>query len=871
MVNENFIRELESIVGKSHVSLTSTGIELYSYDASLVKGNPGVVVFPANTEEVSQAVKAAIKAGVDFIPRGFGTNLSGGTISVTEGLVICLSRFNRILEIHPESRYAVVQPGVTNLEVQQALAKVGAFYAPDPASQKVSTLGGNAGENSGGPLCLKYGVTSNHILGMEAVLADGEIVRIGGPALDPPGFDLRGLMVGSEGGLAIITELTLRTLPKTESVITMLAVYDDIQSAAQSVSKIISAGIVPNTLEMMDATVIEAVEANAPCGYPTDAAAVLIIEVEGMIVGLKEQADQIQEICMATNCRSIKTAKNQEERDRLWQGRRGAFGAIARLAPNYLVNDACVPRTRLPEALEQVKEIAERYECRVGNVFHAGDGNLHPLLLFDSRNPKELEQVHKAGWEIMNACVELGGTISGEHGIGREKQPAMHMIFSGDDLNTQRAVKSAFDPNNILNPNKVIPLGKTPGQPLPPGEPTVLKRLGGASGKGVPEAMAAVKAAAASGKSVMAMGAGHFNHYGNLENKDLTPVSTLDMKDIIEYDKANQFITVGTGMSVSELQALLAKENQWLPVRPPGFHADSTIGALAAMGVSGPERMFYGAPRDFALGLQFIDSQGRIISAGGKVVKNVAGYDMTRLMIGSNGTLGLITEVTWRVCTRPELCRSALGTGNLNACSNAALELMNANLFPAFIAAVPKEDPSGKLPDQWELVVGFEGLSMVVEHQVEKCQSLLGRSGLTPGESRDYDLVDGYLKEAFKDLGTSPYGLKAAGITQKMPDMIKEIAPLMPSSWILDFGCARVFAGLDSLGTSDWASTTQKAMAWGGHIQLEKAPEGFRREQDIYGEVARPEWGVMHKIKNAMDPESLFSPGRMPKTGAMNI
>ena len=243
MVNENFIRELETIVGKSNVSVTHTGIELYSYDASLVKGNPGVVVFPANTLEVSQTVKAANKEGIDIVPRGFGTNLSGGTISVTQGLVICLSRFNQILGIFPESRYAVVQPGVTNMEVQQALAGVGAFYAPDPASQKVATLGGNAGENSGGPLCLKYGVTSNHILGMEMVMADGEILRIGGPALDPPGFDLRGLMVGSEGGFAIITELTLRTLPKTESVITMLAVYDDIQAAALSVSKIISAGI----------------------------------------------------------------------------------------------------------------------------------------------------------------------------------------------------------------------------------------------------------------------------------------------------------------------------------------------------------------------------------------------------------------------------------------------------------------------------------------------------------------------------------------------------------------------------------------------------------------------------------------------------
>lgn len=866
MVNENFIRELESIVGKSNVSVTKTGIELYSYDASLIKGNPAIVVFPANTFEVSQVVKAANKEGIDFIPRGFGTNLSGGTISVTEGLVICMSRFNRILDIHPESRYAVVQPGVTNFEVQQALLKVGAFYAPDPASQKVATIGGNAGENSGGPLCLKYGVTSNHILGMEMVLSDGEILRIGGPALDPPGLDLRGLMVGSEGALAITTEFTLRTLPKTESVITMLAVYDDISAAAKSVSKIISAGIVPNTLEMMDATVIEAVEANASCGYPTDAAAVLIIEVEGMIVGLKEQAAKIKEICMSSQCRDIKTAKNQEERDRLWQGRRGAFGAIARLAPNYLVNDACVPRTKLPQALEQVSNIAKKYGCRVGNVFHAGDGNLHPLLLFDSRNPEELDQVHKAGKDIMTACVELGGTISGEHGIGREKQAAMRTIFSGDDLNTQQAVKLAFDPQNILNPNKVIPIPESPGQLLDPGGPTVLKRLGGASGKGVLNAMEAIKSAMASGKPVIATGADTFGHYGNLGQKSATPVSTLSMTEIIEHDTANQFITVGAGMSLQELQKILGENNQWLPQRPPFFGVKATIGSLAAMGSSGPERMYYGAPRDFALGLQYIDSQGRIISTGGKVVKNVAGYDMTRLMIGSNGSLGMITEITWRVSTRPELCRAASATGDLESCCKTALMLMNSNLFPSFITAVPDNEVSGQFPEQWKMIVGFEGLSMVVEHQVEKCQSLLDEYKLKGKDAFDYDLIDGCFKDDFNTIKLAPYTLKASVSTEQMSDLIKEIqAKAMPSSWLLDFGCGRIFAGMDSLDKDSWTSMSQTALSYNGHVQLEKSPESFRQDHDIFGETLRPEWRVMHKIKTALDPGSLFAPGRLPQ------
>ncbi len=406
MITDNFKREMESIVGRSNVSVSRTISELYSYDASLAKGNPGVVVFPADGNEVARVVRAARLEGISFVPRGFGTNLSGGTIAADQGLIICLSRLNRILGIYPESRYAVVQPGVTNLELQDATGVLGYFYAPDPASQKVSTIGGNLGENSGGPRCLKYGVTSNHILGMEMILPDGEIVRTGGAALDPPGLDLRGAMVGSEGTLGIVTEVTVRILPQTEKVITMLAIYDTIADAAKSVSGIMSAGILPNTLEMMDATIIKAVEDSYSCGYPRDAAAVLIIEVEGPIAGLKDQAERIQEICMQTKCRNIQEAKDNDERNRLWQGRRGAFGAVARLAPNYLVNDSTVPRTKLPEALAKVAEITEKYGCEHGNVFHAGDGNLHPLLLFDSRDEDQLHRVEKAGWEIMKACVD---------------------------------------------------------------------------------------------------------------------------------------------------------------------------------------------------------------------------------------------------------------------------------------------------------------------------------------------------------------------------------------------------------------------------------------------------------------------------------
>ena len=465
MIERGLLKDLRSIVGTGYVTAGAVAGEVYSYDASLDVSRPGVVVFPGNTAETAAVVKALTLAGIPCVPRGFGTNLSGGSIALQGGAVIALARLNRIVDIALKRRTARVQCGVTNLEVQNALSPLGYFYAPDPASQKVATLGGNVAENSGGPHCLKYGVTTNHILGVEVVLPDGEICHFGGPCFDTPGYDLRGLLVGSEGTFGIVTEATLRIMPKPESVITMLAVYDALEDAARSVSAIIAQGIVPATLEMMDTVVIGAVEDSIACGYPRDAAAVLIIEVEGPRVGLKAQADRIKDICMAQGSRSIREARDDAERNQLWAGRRGAFGAIARVAPNYLVADCTVPRTCLPEALRQVSAVSQKYGFKCGNVFHAGDGNLHPLLLFDARDQGQMEKVHVASNEITQACVQLGGTITGEHGIGMAKIDAMRLVFSEEDLEFQRRVKKAFDPNEMLNPGKVIPPN---GSELPP-------------------------------------------------------------------------------------------------------------------------------------------------------------------------------------------------------------------------------------------------------------------------------------------------------------------------------------------------------------------------------------------------------------------
>ncbi|RJR48552.1 MAG: FAD-binding protein [Desulfobacteraceae bacterium] len=457
MEKQTLIERLKTIVDPEYVLHSEMDLTLYGYDASLEKAKPDAVVLPGSTEEVASVVALAHKERIPVIARGSGTNLSGGTIPVKGGIVIHFSRMNRILEIDIPNRTVTVEPGVITLDLQTLLLKQGMVYAPDPASQKVSTLGGNFGENSGGPHCLKYGVTTNHILGAEVVLHDGEVIRTGGKSQDNPGYDLTGLLVGSEGTLGIVTKMILKLIPTPEAVKTMLAIYDSIEDASNTVSAIIAEGIVPATLEMMDNLVLKAVEDSVHAGYPLDAAAVLIIELDGMLDGMERQAGKIMEICKRHRVREVRLAKSESERAELWAGRKGAFGAVARLRPSYLVCDGTVPRTKLPEVLAKVIEVGKKYALPIGNVFHAGDGNLHPLILFDERNKEDLAKVHKAGAEILKICADAGGTISGEHGIGIEKIQQMSFVFSPGDIDFMRQIKKAFDPQDMWNPGKILP------------------------------------------------------------------------------------------------------------------------------------------------------------------------------------------------------------------------------------------------------------------------------------------------------------------------------------------------------------------------------------------------------------------------------
>lgn len=458
-MNPTLIHELEQLLGPKSVLHEPEHLAMYEYDGALDRGRPDLVVFPRTTQDISAVVRIANREKIPFHARGAGTGLSGGAIADQGGIMIAMTRMKKF-EIDAANLCATVQPGVVNYDLSVAAHPFGLYFVPDPSSQKACTIGGNIAENSGGPHCLAYGVTVNHILGLTVVMPDGEIVETGGAALDQPGYDLTGIFVGSEGTLGIVTEAIVKLTPLSEAVKTLLAIFPSIGTASNAVSAVIAAGTLPAAMEMMDNTAIIAVEAAKRAGYPTDAGAVLLIDVEGVREGLEEQIASISEICRAQGAYEIRVPQTESEREKLWSGRKGAFGAMGRLAPSYYVQDGVVPRSKLPEVLKKIGEISDEFNLRIANVFHAGDGNLHPLILFDDRDEEMTKRVIEAGTLILEECVRLGGSISGEHGVGIEKRELMTMQFSATDLDVMARVKRVFNPDNLLNPCKMFPATK---------------------------------------------------------------------------------------------------------------------------------------------------------------------------------------------------------------------------------------------------------------------------------------------------------------------------------------------------------------------------------------------------------------------------
>ncbi|SFU34912.1 FAD-linked oxidase C-terminal domain-containing protein [Alicyclobacillus macrosporangiidus] len=459
MNDAQLARALTEILGPRRVLCEPNQLHAYACDGYTAhQALPRAVVFPETTEEVAAVVKLLHDNDIPFLPRGAGTGLSGGAIPLNGEVIISLVRMNKLLSVDFDNLRAVVQPGLVNLTLTKRITGQGFYYAPDPSSQSVCTIGGNLAENAGGSHCLKYGVTTNHIVAAKFVLPDGSVMDLGTPYGDAPGYDLLGLVVGSEGTLGIATEITVRILKKPEGVKTALAMFDRVADASDTVSGIIGAGIIPAAIEMMDQLAMQAVDkSNYHVGYPADIEAVLLIEVDGLAAGVDEVMDRVVEICRRHHVRTVKVAQSEAERALWWSSRKMAFGATGRISPDYIVQDGVIPRTRLTEVLQRIAEISRKSGLRIANVFHAGDGNLHPLICYDSRIPGETEKAIQAGSAILKVCADVGGTITGEHGVGIEKLEEMRFMFSDDDLTAQLAVRSVFNPKDLCNRGKLIP------------------------------------------------------------------------------------------------------------------------------------------------------------------------------------------------------------------------------------------------------------------------------------------------------------------------------------------------------------------------------------------------------------------------------
>ncbi len=601
----------------------------YSYDASLDRGRPDGVVIARTTEDVRRAVLWCVERGVPYIARGAGTNLSGGCVALRGGVIIALAGLNRILAIDTHEGFAILEPGVVNKDFQDELEGMGWFYAPDPASFKICTLGGNAAENAGGPRCIKYGVTTNHIRAVEAVMPDGSIERF---STADEGPEIMSLLIGSEGTLGVITRIWADILPLPKYISTVLVAFPSLDEAMACVSAIIAAGIVPRVLEAMDRMTVEAIQAFKPVGYPS-AEAVLLIEVEGSPEHVKTERTKLEGICRDHGSTLFRAARDEDEREKLWEGRRSAYAALARLAPNVSVDDGVVPRSRLADAVRKIREISERNKIEAALLFHAGDGNLHPNMVFDERDAELTARVKKAGAEILHACVELGGSISGEHGIGIDKREAMGWLFSPETLGLFRRIKGALDPAGLANPDKLFPAAEEKKRktfaarelPLTDAACSLVER---------------VREKAARREDLTVLGSGTKSP-ATLREEGREVLRVRSLSKILDIDRANFVLRAEAGISMSEVMAAAAKEDVCLHLPL----VTGTLGGLLATKGGG-------GLREGILAMRLLLSNGDVVEVGAPVVKSVAGYDVARLMLGSWGTLAVILDVTLRLHPR---------------------------------------------------------------------------------------------------------------------------------------------------------------------------------------------------------------------------
>ena len=773
-MSDPLLSSLAQIYPPARILTQPAALAPYECDAlTATRVRPRAVVLAETQAEVIETVRACHRLGVPFVARGSGTSLSGGSQPLADGIVIALNRLNRIISIDPTARIAVVEPGVINIEVSKAAAPHNLYYAPDPASQSVCTIGGNVAFNAGGVHCLKYGMTSNHVLGVKAVLADGEVVHLGGDSLEGVGPDLPGLFVGNEGTFGIALELTLRLIARVERYKTVLAAYRSLQAAGDAVSMIVARGLLPGALEIMDPLAIKATEAAAHAGYPLDAGALLIVELEGEAVEVEADFAGLLEVLRQSGAYAIRPAQSDGERMLIWKGRKSAFSAVGRLTPQYIVQDGVVPRSHLGAALARISQLSQEYGVPVANVFHAGDGNLHPLIFYNARTPEELHKAEEIASQILHLCIELGGSITGEHGVGLEKRAYLPQMFSETDMATMTRLRQAMDPKEIANRGKMLAvndeLGTMNDEPRRRNGTGPIKPAAAAASKSVrPASVAEVQEAVRSFERIALRGGGTKPGLA-ATGADVTVLDMGGLSGIVAYEPDEFVFTALAGTPLAEVAALLAGHGQYLPFDPPFVTANATLGGAVAAGLSGPRRYRYGGVRDFIIGVRFVDGRGDLVTGGGKVVKNAAGFDLPKLMVGSLGRLGALVELSFKVFPQPP----AMATLRADyATLDAALESMaSLTRQPLDIEAIDLA-PSAAGASLWVRIGGRED---TLQARSERLQSLLGRAErlADAGEQAYWRAVNEFtwaagcaalVKTPLNALQVSPLDQKLAGL-----------------------------------------------------------------------------------------------------------
>jgi glycolate oxidase subunit GlcD len=952
---DTIIEELRAVVGDA--SVLSHPDELLVYECDGLpqhKYRPRAVVFPSSTEETSAVMQLLARAGVPFTPRGAGTGLSGGALSLNQGVVIELARMRRILKIDEANRIAIVQPGVVNSHVSRAVAHLGLHYVPDPSSQPTCTIGGNIAENAGGIHCLKYGTTTDHVLGVRVVLAGGEVVDLGGGGTEKPGYDLLGAFVGSEGTFGIATEATLRLVPIPPAIRTMLAEFAEVNDASHAVSAIIAAGVMPAALEMMDHEIIRAVEASVfAAGLPLDAGAALLIELDGLEVGIDDEAERVKSICLQYGARDCRLARDENERKKLWAARKGAFGAIGRIAPDSMIQDAVVPRSRLPEVLDGVFQIAAKYHLRIANVFHAGDGNLHPLICFDSRSSEEVRNVKEAGRELMETCVRAGGSITGEHGVGFDKRELLSLIFSEADMETMLQVRAAFDPTGLCNPGKIIPMlrgcgearaiaspgngtspvleatpegaGDLPGpraprphlstlstfnsdksQPQPGGRDArgpskSLASVGGAqllakligeenicapshlpsvpllvSPGSIEEVCEVMKLASSEGWMVMPAGAMTWPDAGQPARRVDFVVSTERLNRIIDHEPADLVAVTEAGVSLKNFNDALMRKGQWLPLDPPN-EGRATIGGVVATGLGGAQQFGYGPPRKHVIGMKVVRADGSLIKVGGRVVKNVAGYDLCKLFTGSYGTLGVIVEVNFKLRPLPFATRTVMSWGPRENLLSGAQRVINSRLFPVAVELLsPPLAHEAEWSDEKDfcLLIRFAGNGVTKQAaqaiELLQCEDQRRPTPLEEDDSAIWESLAA-LPPRFQEDLVWRVGLLPADVPTFLARLDQEYdgngaPPPMWQASIAD-GRIRVMERVPRNGNNSGEaghdvitrieSFRNLAKTLGGTLIIEHAPAEIRDRINTWGNFDAA-YGIMQRIKQQLDPDGIF-------------